>query len=119
MTLSECYRAFGGNLQEVLQRLPSERLVVKLLRKFPEDTSFCQLTAALEEGDREAAFRGAHSLKGLCLNLSFPVLLESSAALTEALRPGTSFPEDQIAALLEKTRKDYETVCNAISRLEA
>lgn len=118
MTLSECYRAFDGNLQEVLQRLPSERLVMKLLRKFPEDPSFRQLTAALEEGDRETAFRCAHNLKGLCLNLGFPTLLESSAALTEALRPGTLFREERVSALLEKTRKDYESVCDAIGQLE-
>ena len=118
MTLHECYRAFGGNLQEVILRLPSDRLITKLLRKFPEDPSFRQLTAALETGDLETAFRGAHSLKGLCMNLGFPLLQASSAALTEALRPGTPFREAEVAALLEKTRADYETVCGAIARLE-
>ena len=47
MTLNECYRTFGGNLDEVLQRLPSERLIIKLLRKFPADPSMAQLAAAL------------------------------------------------------------------------
>lgn len=118
MTLNECYRAFGGNLQEVLLRLPSERLVIRLLRKFPEDPSMAQLAAAVPAGDHETAFRCAHNMKGLCLNLGFPALLESSCALTEALRPGTPFREDTVSALLEKTRADYETVCNAIAQLE-
>ena len=118
MTLHECYRAFGGDLQEVLLRLPSERLILKLLRKFPEDPSMAQLAAAIPAGDHETAFRCAHNMKGLCLNLGFPALLESSCALTEALRPGTPFREDTVSSLLEKTREDYETVCNAIAQLE-
>ena len=118
MTLNECYRTFGGNLDEVLQRLPSERLIIKLLRKFPEDPSMAQLAAALPAGDHETAFRCAHNMKGLCLNLGFPTLLESSCALTEALRPGIPFREDTVFALLEKTRADYEAVCNAIAQLE-
>ena len=75
MTLRECYAAFGGDLDALLLRLPSERLAVKLLRKFPEDGSFRELCAAVSAGDLDTAFRCAHSLKGLCLNLEFPAAL--------------------------------------------
>ena len=118
MNLNECYTSFGGSLQEVLARLASERLVAKFLRKFPEDTSFATLCSALPSGDRDTAFRCAHNLKGLCLNLGFPRLLQSSSQLTEALRPGTPYLQEQVDALLEQTRLDYHQVCEAISRLE-
>ena len=65
MTLKECYAAFGGDLDAFMLRLPSDRLIKRLLRKFPEDGSFRELCAAVPAGDRETAFRCAHSLKGL------------------------------------------------------
>ena len=40
------------------------------------------------KGDAETAFRAAHTLKGLCLNLGFESLYKVDAALTEELRAG-------------------------------
>ena len=118
MTLKECYAAFGGDLDALLLRLPSERLAGKLLRKFPEDRSFPELRAAVPAGDLETAFRCAHSLKGLCLNLELPGLLRSSSALTEALRPGTEYRPQLVEELLEQVHSDYELICDAIARLD-
>lgn len=118
MNLNECYASLGGSLEEVLGRLVSQRLVVKFLRKFPEDTSFSSLRAALAGGDLDTAFRCAHNLKGLCLNLGFPNLLQSSSALTEALRPGTPYLQAQVDALMAQTALDYSKVCDTIARLE-
>ena len=119
MTLKECYAAFGGDLEALLLRLPSERLAGRLLRKFPEDRSFRDLCDALPKGDLETAFRCAHSLKGLCLNLEIPGLLHSSSALTEALRPGAEYRPQLAERLLEQVRQDYALVCDAISRLDS
>ena len=118
MTLKECYAAFGGDLEALLLRLPSERLAGKLIRKFPEDGSFRELCAAVAGGDRETAFRCAHSLKGLCLNLELPGLLRSSSELTEALRPGNEYIPQKVEQLLEQVRQDYTLVCDAVSRLD-
>ena len=118
MTLKECYAAFGGDLETLLLRLPSERLAGKLIRKFPEDGSFRDLCAAVEGEDRETAFRCSHSLKGLCLNLELPGLLRSSSELTEALRPGNEYTPQKVAQLLEQVRQDYQAVCEAVSRLD-
>lgn len=118
MTLKECYAAFGGDLDALLTRLPSERLAGKLLRKFPEDVSFRDLCAAIPAGDLETAFRCAHSLKGLCLNLEFSRLLRSSSALTDALRPGTEYRPEVTSHLLEQLRQDYTAVCDAIGQLD-
>ena len=118
MTLKECYAAFGGDLEALLARLPSERLVGKLLRRFPEDGSFRELCAAVPAGDLEAAFRCSHNLKGLCLNLELPGLLRSSSALTDALRPGSDHRPELVEDLLEQVRQDYEAVCDAIRQLD-
>ena len=118
MTLKECYAAFGGDLEALLLRLPSERLALRLLRRFPEDGSFRDLCAAVSSGDLETAFRCSHSLKGLCLNLEFPALLRSSSALTDALRPGTEYRPELVEDLLEQVRQDYGAVCCAIGQLD-
>ena len=88
MTLKECYAALGGNYDEVMGHLRSERLVQKFVLKFLNDGSYQLLQDSLAAGNREEAFRAAHTMKGVCANLAFNDLLASSEALTEALRDG-------------------------------
>ena len=71
MTMQECYEAIGGNYEAVLGRLHSEALIRRFALKFLEDQSYIQLKQALENKNYEDAFRGAHTLKGVCQNLSF------------------------------------------------
>ena len=69
MTLEECYRALGGSYSDVLARLVDDKMITKYLNKFTKDTSYRDIFAALENNDYETAFRAAHTLKGICLNL--------------------------------------------------
>lgn len=69
MTLEECYRALGGSYSEVLARLVDDKMITKYLNKFIEDTCYRDIFTALENNDYETAFRAAHTLKGICLNL--------------------------------------------------
>ena len=78
MTIQECYEAIGGNYKDVLGRLQSEALIRRFTLKFLEDQSYLQLTQALENKNYEDAFRSAHTLKGVCQNLSFDRLYEVS-----------------------------------------
>ena len=114
MTMEECYQQLGGNYAEVSARLPSLRLVEKFVGKFREDKSFEMLCAAMKAGDREEAFRAAHTLKGVCANLSFTRLLDSASRLTEALRPAADAIPAGASALLEEVRRDYEETVRAI-----
>lgn len=75
MTMQECYKAIGGNYEAVLGRLHSEALIQRFTLKFLEDQSYLQLKQALENKNYEDAFRSAHTLKGVCQNLSFDRLL--------------------------------------------
>ena len=78
MTMQECYKAIGGNYEAVLGRLHSEALIQRFTLKFLEDQSYLQLKQALENKNYEDAFRRAHTLKGVCQNLSFDRLYEVS-----------------------------------------
>ncbi len=114
MTLKECYAAMGADYDGVLGRLRSEKLVQKFTIKFLDDASFGNLCKALEERNYEEAFRAAHTIKGVCQNLGFSTLYESSNKLTEALRSGASEDED---VLLAAVRKDYQQAVEAICAL--
>ncbi len=116
MTLKECYAALGGDYDNVLGRLRSERLVQKFVLKFPDDGSYALLCASVDAGNWEEAFRAAHTIKGMCQNLSFTRLGESAAALTEALRGGKQPGAED---LLERVKEDYRTTAEAIRTFQA
>ena len=71
MTVKECYEKVGSDYDGVLKRLGSEALVKRFAVKFLNDPSFQDLTDGLAAKDGEKAFRAAHTLKGVCLNLGF------------------------------------------------
>lgn len=115
MNLKECYASLEGDYEDVLSRLRSERLVQKFVLKFLNDKSYDLLCASLENGDYAEAFRASHTIKGVCQNLSFTKLYQSSHELTEALRSGWS---EEAAALTERVKADYGQVTEVISRFQ-
>ena len=117
MTIQECYEAIGGNYEDVLRRLRSEALIRKFTLKFLEDQSYIQLKQALENKNYEDAFRGAHTLKGVCQNLSFDRLYEVSNELTELLRDRTG-EKPGIPEAMEKVTKEYEATIEEIKKLQ-
>lgn len=88
MTIQECYKELGGNYDDVISRLRKEDFVKKFLKKFPDDPSFDELVSSMEAGDKDVAFRAAHTLKGVCQNLGLERLFVPSNEVTEALRAG-------------------------------
>ncbi len=114
MTLQECYAVIGGNYEEVTARLRSERLVRKFALKFLNDKSYELLLTSMAEKNYEEAFRAAHTIKGVCQNLSFSRLLESSSQLSEALRHGWTPEAD---ALVSQVEEDYRITVEGIQEL--
>ena len=115
MTVRECYEKMGANYDGVLSRLGNEILIRKFVIKFLKDPSFQDLTAAIEKGDAESAFRAAHTLKGVCLNLGFDRLYEVSAELTEKLRGrDTSGTEE----MFKKVETQYRILTDAIREMD-
>lgn len=115
MTIKECYDAIGANYDDVIRRIGSEERLKRFLLKLPDDNSFSVLCAALETEEYGEAFRAAHSLKGICLNLGLTPLAESSSALTEELRSGK--PAGDIAPLVQRVKNDYQKTLNALELL--
>ncbi|MDO5545782.1 MAG: Hpt domain-containing protein [Eubacteriales bacterium] len=118
MTIEQCYQELGGSYAEVCGRLPSPRLVEKFARKFLDDPSCAELTAAMAAGDHDAAFRAAHTLKGVAANLSFTRLCASAGALTELLRTPADTIPPEAALLMEAVTRDYNATTAAIRALD-
>ena len=114
MDLRTCYEQLGGSYDDVLSRIPSERLVDKFLRKFFTDESFAGLCSAMAAGSRSEAFLKAHTLKGVCANLGFTRLFRSAAVLTELLRPEADAIPDEAIEALDPVREDYALTVGVI-----
>ncbi|MCF0145467.1 MAG: Hpt domain-containing protein [Eubacterium sp.] len=115
MELREFYAKTGGDLDGVLKRLPGEKFVMKFILRFLDDKSFDELVSAMEAKDAETAFRASHTIKGVCRNLNFDRLGDSSAELSDALRGGSM---EGTEALFEKVKVDYKELIEAIRELQ-
>ena len=111
MTLIECYLALEGDYESVLSRMMTEKLVARFIIKFLDDDSFSNLAKSMKEADYDEAFRAAHTLKGICQNLSFDKLLGSAVSITEALRNKNT---DEALLLFPQVETDYVQTVSAI-----
>lgn len=80
-------------------------LLERFLKKFPEDKNF---------GELIEAFNAAHTLKGVCGNLSLVALFDIASVMTEFLRAGDmDLAREKIPGLQE----EYEKIIALIARL--
>ena len=111
MTIQECYKKMGADYQEVLGRLYNEAMICKFVRMFLQDDSFQILEEALRRGDVKEAFRGAHTLKGVCQNLGFSNLYAPTYTLTETLRAGQlEGTQEQFAKVAEQYKRTVDAI---------
>lgn len=90
MTIEECYVKMGANYQDVIKRLPSAKMIEALV---------------------ELAFRAAHTLKGVCMNLGFDHLYKPSFEITESLRAGNlELGLQQFGAVKEQYTKTIDAL---------
>jgi HPt (histidine-containing phosphotransfer) domain-containing protein len=116
MSLEQCYAALEGDYSGVTSRLGGERLVKKFILRFLDDASYENLKKNLADGNHEEAFRAAHTLKGVCQNLSLTKLYKSSSAVTEALRENR---DGDAQSLMEGLTADYAQTVGAIEAFKA
>ena len=119
MTIQECYQQLGGDFAQVQKRLPSEKLISRFIVKFPDDSSFSSLCIAMEAGNRDKAFRAAHTLKGVSGSLSLDRLFSSASRLTELLRPEAEEMPAGAHALFEEVQQDYRLAVQVIRSYSA
>lgn len=117
MNIQTFYTEIGADAKGVLNRLGSEALILKYLRKFRDDNSFRVLCDSFNNGRYEEAFRAAHTMKGICLNLDILPLSELSQELTELLRNYTPDLEDRVRSAIDNAEGVYNTVANKIEQL--
>lgn len=115
MTVEEVYSRIGADYSDVLRRLPSESLIARLIVKYLQDPTYRELMEAVQRSEVDAAFRAAHTLKGVCQNLGFSNMLRPVSDVTEIFRAGTM---DGAAELLEEITKEQEKVAEAIRAFE-
>jgi HPt (histidine-containing phosphotransfer) domain-containing protein len=101
----------GGDYNGVTARLGGEKLVKKFIVRFLDDSSYDNLKTSLADNNIEDAFRAAHTLKGVCQNLSLTKLYESSCAVTEALR---GKQPEKAEKMMSGLSADYEQTVLAI-----
>ena len=111
MNLKDCYLKFGGDFDEVLGRLRREQTVGKFVFKFLDDKSFSLFEASMVKKDYSEALRAVHTLKGICQNLSFTRLFESSSLVTNALKENDW---NKAVDMMPKLSKDYYETNNVI-----
>ncbi len=114
MTIEEVYKELGGDYHDTKARLMSDKLIVRFLKKFESDGVFAELKQSLSDKDDETAFRAAHTLKGVAMNLGLGDLAQSSSAVTEALRGGRKAGVEE---LFEKCEQDYGKVMRIIGEI--
>ena len=114
MTAEECYGLLGENYNEILERFGNEAMIKKFAISFIKDPSFADLKDALQKNDGERAFRAAHTLKGVCLNLGFSGLYQVSSDLTEKLRDHCT---DGANELFKKVEEKYQSVISVLNAM--
>lgn len=116
MELDRFYTACGGDLGRTMQRLPSEAMVRRFLRRFADDPAYAELKTALAATDLPCAFRAAHTLKGTAATLGLDTLAAAASALTEALRAASDLPPE---TLVDAVDAAYAAVIAQLARLDA
>lgn len=105
----------GVNIETAIERfLGNEGMFVNFLKKFAKDPSFELLKTAMEGKQYEDAFKAAHSLKGLCGNLSIDGLFQIVSREVEFLRNGKY---DEACELLPEVVKEYERVTELLNTI--
>lgn len=114
MTVKELYDNICGNYQEALGRLMKDALIQRFVLKFLQDPSFEQLVEKMAQGDIDGAFQAAHTLKGVCKNMAFTKLADSSSQITEILRNGNLAAAQEY---LPVVTADYELTVTEIRKM--
>lgn len=115
MKLEELYEAAGGDYELTLNRLHSEDILKKFVKKYAEDPSYSNLIDAVAENDWEAAFRAVHTMKGIAQNLGFGKLQTAAEALTEDLRGPAELSSQE---LLDAVKSAHTEIVSAIGQLD-
>ena len=112
MLTIEALKAFGANTEEGMGRcLNNEAFYFRLIKMAVADAGFEKLNAALDSGDKKAAFEAAHALKGVLGNLALTSLYQPVSEMTELLRAGADADYSPYRAIVDEKRAELAALC--------
>lgn len=90
-----------------------EERYVKYLKLFKNNSSFHNLTIALENSECEEAFECCHSLKGVVGNLGFRTLYPTICEACEILRGGSM---EGVSDMINSIEDNYNEIIRIITK---
>lgn len=112
MELRELYAAIGVDYDEVIAFFRKEDRLQAYLVEAVEDPAFSALDEAMDSRSYDEAFRAAHTIKGMSMNLMVKPMTAAAVDLVETLRDGN--PDD--AEALARYH-DFKTVSDRVISL--
>lgn len=91
-----------------------EEIYIKFLKRIEGDENFKTLRQKIDEGDAEGAFAAAHTIKGVCANLSIDGINAVLNPMVEILRSGSL---DNVKPMMQEIEGVYAGVVEAIKEV--
>ena len=116
MTIRELYEKIGGNYDQAVRVMKSERLIDKYVRKLKDSGVDVMLAEAGQTMDAVKLFESAHAMKGVCANLGLDELAKAADEITEEFRAGNprklsdDAVRERLAAIAERFRVTSEGI---------
>ena len=120
MTLKELYANIGGNYDQAVKVMRSEKLIDRYVRKLKDSGVDKSLAQAKEAMDGQMIFESAHGLKGLAGNLGLINLADAANEITEEFRPGNprTLSDEEVQAKIDDILTMYNTAVEGIRQYE-
>lgn len=118
MDIINFYESIGVSHLNILNRLGSPSLISKYLNIFAKDGSYIALQKSISEKDYTTAFRYAHTLKGICLNLELKPLTEAAVILSDSLRQFNPQNESAIIEQFNILTDIYQSIIDKIEEAQ-
>ena len=120
MTIQQLYENIGGNYDQAVRVMKSDRLIDKYIRKLAGSGVGEALAGAAETMDATALFESAHAMKGVCSNLGLDALAGAAGEITEEFRPGNGrrLSDDEVKAKLRAIAEKYRQTAEGIRQYE-
>lgn len=120
MTIKELYAKIGGNYDQAVRVMKSDRLIDKYVRKLTASQVAESLAEAGKTMDPVKLFESAHAMKGVCSNLGLESLTNAVNEITEEFRPGNTrrLSDADVQSRLDAIAKQYEITAEGIRDYE-
>ncbi len=120
MTIKELYEKIGGNYEQAVRVMKSDRLIDKYVRKLTASQVAESLAEAGKTMDPVKLFESAHAMKGVCSNLGLESLASAVNEITEEFRPGNArrLSDADVRARLDAIARQYEITAEGIRDYE-